>query len=196
MRDIDVRSALRQQLTLDHLSEPNTLVLDELGLCGQVRVDVAVINGHLAGYEIKSEADTLRRLPTQVSIYSEVLDYAHLVVAGRHHDHALPLIPAWWGVHVAESRSGTVRLTTVRLPRRNREIVPMSLAQLLWRDEALDELALRGADRGVRTKARWHVWVRLADVLTADELRGVVRERLKARQGWRDAPSPRPGGAR
>jgi hypothetical protein len=49
-------------------------MLDEFGLeHGEVRVDVAVINGELHGYEIKSERDTLERLPRQVKAYSAVL---------------------------------------------------------------------------------------------------------------------------
>lgn len=196
MRDIDVRRVLRERLATEHRAEPDTRVIPELGLCGAVRVDVAVVNGSLAGYEIKSARDTLRRLPTQVEVYSQVLDFAHLVVAGKHHDHALPLLPDWWGVHVATMTGEIVSIETVRLPSPNTSFVPMSLAQLLWRDEALEELTRRGVDRGVRTKARWHVWSRLAEAIPVDELRAVVRTRLKARQGWRDDPLLEQGGGR
>ena len=187
MRDTDVRRVLREQLVAEHRAEPDTLLLDELGLCGQVRVDLAVVNGFLAGYEIKSPVDTLRRLPGQAEVYSRVLDFAHLVVAGRHYEHALVMIPQWWGVHLAHASAGEVWLETVRAARRNEMVDRMSLARLLWRDEALAVLAARGADRGVRTKARWHVWTRLSEVLTTEEMRDVVRSHLKARQGWRDA---------
>jgi hypothetical protein len=60
----------------------------------------------------------------------------------------------------------------------------MSLAQLLWRDEALDELRQRGQARGLSAKARHYVWERLADVVPLEELRAVVRLRLKARSEW------------
>ena len=44
----------------------DTIVLDELGLChGDVRIDVASVNGELSGYEIKRHADTLARRPKQ-----------------------------------------------------------------------------------------------------------------------------------
>ena len=79
MRDGDVRAALHSQL-----AGRRSLVIDELGLCGAVRVDVATVDDALTGYELKSASDTLRRLPTQVEYYSKVLDYSVLVVADNH----------------------------------------------------------------------------------------------------------------
>ncbi|MDP9639737.1 hypothetical protein J2W18_004686 [Rhodococcus cercidiphylli] len=183
MRDLDVRAALHSQLIADHADcIDDTLIVDELGLCGEVRVDVAVVNGVLSGFEIKSARDTLRRLPKQVEIYSSVLDHAVLVVADNHLRSAMSIVPDWWGVIRAEGLAGSVTLATERMTELNRAIEPMSLAQLLWREEALEELDLRDAARGVRSKPRWAVWGRLVDTVDIDELRGVVRNRLKARR--------------
>lgn len=67
-----------------HHQDPNTLVVDELGLRhGAPRADIAVANGHLLGIEIKSDADTLSRLGSQVDCYSAVFDRAVLVTATR-----------------------------------------------------------------------------------------------------------------
>lgn len=197
MRDGDVRIALHERLRQEHASElDDTLFLDELGLCGEVRVDVAVVNGHLAGYELKSARDTLRRLPAQVETYSRVLDFATLVVADNHVRHAADIVRPWWGLIVATPARVGVRLIQDREPKLNRDVDPMSLAQLLWRDEALEELTIRGFDRGVRSKPRWAVWTRLSESLERDELRDVVRHRLKARDAWRGGGSPSPDGAR
>lgn len=184
MRDREVRERLSRDLRLWH-SEPGTLFVDELDLGGLVRVDVAAVNGALWGYEIKSERDTLRRLPLQVEIYSKVLDFAALVVAERHHEHALGLLPDWWSVYVATGDADNVVLDHVRQGTRNVGVDPMHIAQLLWRDEALAELAERGLDRGVRSKPRRVVWQRLVDALDVSELQRVVRTRLKGREGWR-----------
>src|SRR5262249_38903872 len=89
MRDGEIQAALHARLVGEHQGEPDTRFLDELSLCGLVRVDVAVINGTLAGHELKSDRDTLRRLPAQVEVYSKVLDRATFVVGEGHHDHAL-----------------------------------------------------------------------------------------------------------
>ena len=187
MRDADVRTALHGRLQAEHADDlKNTLILDEVGLCGEVRVDVAVINGVLSGFELKSAKDSLRRLPKQVEIYSQVLDYAVLVVAENHLKKATQLLPEWWGILVATQDEGCTRLHDERKCVLNEELDPVSLAQLLWRDEALEELMRRGQDRGVRTKPRWEVWSRLSQALEVGELRDVVRARLKERQSWQD----------
>jgi hypothetical protein len=185
MRDRDVRESLLRHLHERH-PEPDTLFVDELDLGGLVRVDVAAVNGSLWGYEIKSAKDTLRRLPLQVEVYSRVLDHAALVVADRHHDHALNLLPEWWQVYVAAAAyDGQVELELERHGGRNPDVDPFQLAQLLWRDEALAELAERGLDRGVRSKPRRIIWQRLAGNVELDELQRTVRTRLKLRTGWR-----------
>jgi hypothetical protein len=44
--DEDIRPALRSHLLAKHAPEAETVVLEELGICcGQVRVDLAVVNG-------------------------------------------------------------------------------------------------------------------------------------------------------
>jgi len=63
MRDIDVRRKLRVEVERSHECEFDTLIVEELGLCqGIARVDLAVVNGSVHRYEIKSESDTLTRL--------------------------------------------------------------------------------------------------------------------------------------
>jgi len=188
MRDGDVRDALHDFLVHHHSAElDQTRFVDELDLCGEVRVDVAVINGHLAAYELKSERDTLRRLPTQVETYSRVFDWATLVVAERHLDHARPLLPEWWGVMVATGAHDRVALVPDKEPAENPSVSPHHLVRLLWRDEVLSALEHRGLDRGVRSKPRVAMWTRLADSVPLAELRMIVRECLKRREGWRSA---------
>ena len=62
LADADVRPALRARVLKRHAKEPDTVLLDELGVCrGLVRVDLAVVNGLFHGFEIKSDrADSAR----------------------------------------------------------------------------------------------------------------------------------------
>src|SRR5579872_6856311 len=183
MRDRDVRRALRAQALRIHLADPETLVLDELGLLnGNARIDVAVVNGVVHGFELKSANDTLARLPAQIAAYGAVLDYVTLVVAENHFGVAAELVPSWWGLIVArDGAEGGVELTEVRAPEMNPSIDPASLARLLWRDEALDELEQRGVAEGVRSKPRREVYARLTETIPLQDLRAAVRKRLKQR---------------
>jgi hypothetical protein len=191
VRDLDVRKALHASLQLEHASDlANTRFVDELDLCGEVRVDVAVVNGNLSGYELKSAKDTLKRLPKQVDFYSKVLDYAVLVVADNHHDGAVGMIPDWWGVTVAVADAeGSVALEVLRVPDFNPGIDAAHLSRLLWRDEILAELTRLGLDRGVRSKPRRILWERFASSVPLDEVRDAVRRCLKARTTWRADPT-------
>lgn len=185
MLHAQIRSAVRERLTHLHGPAPATLLRDEMGLClGATRVDVAAINGHLTGCEIKGSQDRLTRLPHQVDLYGQVLDYAVLVAEPKFAVTAADHVPDWWGIWQAEDVDGTARLHVLRRGRRNRHTQPLSVAQLLWRDEVYDELAARDAARGLAKATRWRLWEALVEVLPSGELGRVVRERLKARREW------------
>jgi hypothetical protein len=189
MRDIDIRRALRVEIKRLHSGEPDTLIVEELGLCqGIARVDLAVVNGSVHGYEIKSEQDTLARLPNQKDIYNRALDFVTIVAAPAHVHGVDKVVPPWWGVWIViEDRDkGVLRLERSRKPRRNPGIDPFALAQLLWRDEALQALTDHGLATGLRSKPREELWRRLASDVKVEELGDIVRERLKRRGGdWR-----------
>jgi len=151
---------------------------------GSVRIDVAVINGELNGYELKSDRDTLERLPLQADIYSRVFDRLELVVGQRHATKAEAMIPKWWGVTVARYDAPSVRLEQYRPSQLNPTPDPYLIAQLLWKEEVLtllDQLGLAHGWRGKRVKA---LHLRLAEQIPLPELRRIVRETLKKRTDW------------
>lgn len=185
MRDGEIRAVLHERIRSEHPDPGTTRIVDELSVCGSVRVDVSVINGALTGYELKSAHDDLRRLPKQVEIYSRVLDYAYLVVAADHVPDAMNLVPDWWGVMVADGSDG-VTVSEHRAGTMNPSVDGQSLATLLWRDEVVELLEERGLMRGLRSKPRSVLWAALAEHLSVDEVRRAVREALRHREGWRD----------
>lgn len=181
-----MRLALHRDLLSQHRHDlDNTRFVDELDLCGEVRVDVAVINGSLSGYELKSAKDTLRRLPKQVELYSKMLDYAVLVVAENHYNEAIKILPGWWGVTVAQALEDDVFLKEVRPAEFNPKVDASYLVRLLWRDETLAELTRLGLDKGVRSKPKRVLWERFSESIPLDEVRSIVRRRLKDRTTWR-----------
>mgnify|MGYP000211545537 CR=1 FL=1 len=99
MRDLDVRNKLHEQKLNYFHNDPKSYVIDEVEVCyGEARVDIAVINGKLHAYEIKSEQDTLGRLKKQIEAYSRVFDFITLVVGQSHLERAKLLTPKWWGL--------------------------------------------------------------------------------------------------
>jgi hypothetical protein len=187
MRDADVRQALKDRLEQAQVTKGGLLV-DELGLCnGAVRADLAVVNGILKGYEIKSDHDTLVRLKGQADIYSQVFDTVTLVVAKRHLPTALTLIPEWWGVEVAirNERSEEVTLDSFRPEQINQEVNPCKLVQLLWREEAVLILQQKYTAKSFAGKTRSFLWEHLVSSLTLPDLKDAVRNTLKSRTNWR-----------
>src|SRR6266581_699688 len=119
--DSEIRPALRARLLATYADESDTIFLEELGVCrGTVRIDLAVVNGTLHGYEIKSDRDSLDRLPGQIDLYGRVLDQATLVVGERHLTDAIQMVPAWWGVLRVVAAPGGPKLVTHRRGRANR----------------------------------------------------------------------------
>jgi hypothetical protein len=164
MRDRDVRAAVRQKLAAQYAGDAaNTRIVEEMGVwSGTVRIDIAVINGELWGYELKSERDTLERLPTQANIYSKVFDRVTLVVGTRHVGAAEDAVPPWWGLIVAKGDGASVRLRSVRDAERNPAPDPRLVAELLWRDEAIAALDVFGLAKGWRDKKAKLLHQRLA----------------------------------
>lgn len=186
MHDKDVRVAVLNWLDRVHAGDVDTRIVQEMGIwAGSVRVDIAVINGELHGFELKSERDTLERLPAQAALYNQVFDRVTLVVAAKHAAKAADIIPDWWGVSLAVGGPcKTVDLALEREPSRNPGLQPLQVARLLWRAEALVILERHALLKGYRSKPADVLARRLADELPIDVLRDEVRRTLKAREGW------------
>jgi len=187
MNDRDIRTVLKEELMRRNAKDDDTLVLDELGIRhGAARIDLVVVNHQLHGYEIKSDLDSLRRLPDQIKAYSSVMDRVTLVVGYRHAYNALKMIPEWWGVRLAEQnpKSGIVVLSDARFSRNNPSVDIIAVVSLLWRNEALDILEKIGQAKGVRSKTKTDIYHRLIEVVKPESLRAIVRQRLKSRKDW------------
>lgn len=152
---------------------------------GATRIDIAAINGSITGCEIKSAQDNFGRLDSQVRLYSAVLDTAILVVEGQAAAaRAEGIIPDWWGLWSARKTAAGAGLEIVRVPGPNPDPDALSIAQLLWRDEAYGVLDRRGLSAGLRKATRWRLWQALAEQLPLAALQCEVREAIKARPEW------------
>lgn len=189
MRDCDIRKALVALLERQHQND-DSLILHELGLCeGEGRADIGVVNGKLTGYEIKSDKDTLDRLPGQTHTYNRCFDRIVLVVTAKHLDEAIQQVPDWWGIWLATIlKNGNVALQRRRAAKANPAVDVNAVIQLLWRDEALQLCKRYGISEGLGRKTRRELWSALSAELPKRALLSEVRATLKARGDWRAAP--------
>lgn len=196
--DSIIRSALKKTLEKQHAQDKELRIIEELGVKhGSVRIDIAVVNGIIHGYEIKSDRDTLERLPEQMTEFNVVFDQITLVVGKQHLYHAIHIVPDWWGVMVAkENTSNSVIFQTIRKPEQNKTQGGVSIARLLWREEALKILEQRNEANGVRHKPREFIYKKLAEVFESDinALKKQVSSILITREGWRSDPQLMTGG--
>ncbi|ADJ21975.1 hypothetical protein Hden_1568 [Hyphomicrobium denitrificans ATCC 51888] len=182
MRDSDVREALRARLGAEHAGASDTRLVEEMGIwSGTVRIDVAVINGELSGYELKSDSDTLERLPAQADIYGKVFDRMTLVVGSKHAKKALKIIPKWWGCLEARVSDNRLVLKHKRKARINPGRDAKIIAQLLWKEEALAILDFHGLAGGWRSRRSAEILERLVERIPFASLTAHVRAALKAR---------------
>jgi hypothetical protein len=182
MRDSDVRRAVKDWLGAEYAHDPDSYIVEEMGVwSGTVRIDLAVINGSLSGYELKSDRDTLERLPHQSDIYGHVFDYLHLVVGKRHAEDAEKLLPPWWGIKIAVMSGNGVALLPHREASENPTPNPYLIAELLSKEEAVAMLDEAGLAKGWRSKPIRLIHERLAAELPLGDLKDRVRVVLKKR---------------
>lgn len=195
LRDLEIRSALRARLRLIHADEPDTAIIDELSLSqGAARVDLAVVNGSFSGYEIKSDRDTLTRLPGQRAVYELCFNTITIVVGSSHIGSCEGAVPRWWGIWEARRRSeGAITFTERRRSLDNRRISPDQVVRLLWREEVAAALRDEGAEFSPRATRR-ELWQILLATRQPEDVLRTVRERLRARGDWRSGPTPFRGG--
>lgn len=192
LHDSDIRASLINHLLHNYSDDPNTRILQEFGLCnGDVRIDIAVVNGELIGFEIKSDSDTLERLPYQQTVYSQVFNKVIIVVGIPHTMKVLNLIPKWWGIWQTSYQAGEVVFEVIRKPLKNPNIDRLALAQCLWREEALNVLRDNGLSEGIEKAKRSIIREKLACSFPEQALSQMVCAHLKARVDWNIVLTPK-----
>ena len=143
------------------------------------RADLALANGRLVGFEIKSEKDSLKRWDAQKVAYTNVFDEVWLCTHVKHMNTALENTPKHIGLILCDNfNSMTVYRKAVRCHGMNNIY---DLAGLLWRTE-IDELAelhkIKMKSRTTKREAREI----LAEQLVLEDVRHFVLHKLKIRK--------------
>lgn len=186
MKDIDIRRSLRITLRAKHGHDPSTHIVEEFGvLLGKSRIDMAVVNGALVGYEIKSDRDTLDRLPSQIEHYFQVFDFVNIVTGPRHLAKVKSSVPDLCGIQLAEfDGSGNIKLSTIRQGKKNYNTSSQALVRLLWKEEWIKILKNTGECKSLSKSPIRQIWRLVEDLFTPDEISNHVRYSLKERLKW------------
>ncbi len=187
MREEQVRQAFHESILKSAHNCADTIVVDELGLKnGEIRADIAVLNGKIVGYEIKTQNDTLARLPSQVEAYSEIFDKAFVIVSPNHLEKAAESIPDWWGIYTINTVDNiNYSFPCLRKGRLNKEQNSFSIAQLLWKAEAI-EVANRLLRHRIKPQTSKHeIYDVISGTCCSKKLSKIVIKYLKQRENWR-----------
>ena len=115
------------------------------------------------------------------------MDKVTLVVGEKHVQEAINIIPDWWGVKIAtmNPRRG-VNIVTYRRNKKNKDIDPLELSKLIWKEEALALLAIKiKVDWRIRKLTRKDIYKLIVDTFSLNEIRYNTRAILKSRINWR-----------
>jgi hypothetical protein len=192
-RDPDIRSVLMRELEQLFSNPDHDLILQEFS-CNTSRIDVAIVNGSLHGFEIKSDSDSLVRLVGQVEEYGRVFDFVTLVCGRKLFSAARELVPKWWGLRIARFENGRVTLSEIRRPKQNTSQDKAALARMLWKDEALRCLRKNGYKTVTAKHSAEQIWNEAATLLGVKTLADEARLAIKARGGSGFAKQSTQGG--
>lgn len=178
LRDGDIRTALVATIKKH---DPGATIFHELPLRrGSGRADLVAVNGSIAGFEIKSDCDSLARLKSQRFLYNETCQFVTIVLTAKHLNRARVSIPRAWGISIAHrTERGTVCIRPLRKARYNRPNIQVLVKQL-WKTECIRLLANRGTMLDRNTPVR-EIWRRMEELPAATLAKG-IRLALKQRR--------------
>jgi len=171
----DIRIALRNWVHDKFELKQNDILIDELGFRNKdlestvdhtFRADLALANGRLVGFEIKSQKDNLKRWSSQMTAYTNVFDEIWLCSHGKHLHQALNITEKHIGVLVVDD---TGSITVVRYAAENHKLNFYDLSGLLWKEELMEFALLNNI---MEVKSR----------MTKNEIRDVMEEKSNLNQ--------------
>lgn len=185
MRDTDVRQALVGAVARRVGGQPHVLVPEvDVRWNTPARLDALLVADRISGFEIKSDVDSLTRLPRQIEAYGAVVERAVLVVGDRHLAAGTAAVPAWWTIWGARLRDDEVVIREVRRGRLNPDVNPLAVTSFMSRDDLSRALRARGFTR-LSTYNVDELRQLLASNVSARETVRLARTAMLGNAGWR-----------
>lgn len=184
LNDMKVRSLLLKELKKEYGNRDDTRIINEMGLdFGASRVDVVVINGIMHGYEIKSDLDTLKRLPRQMEYYNKAFERMTIVVTRKYLVDVKQIVPKWWGIKVVSANQ--TRLITVRKGSKVATQDPEIVIKLLWKKELEGLIDYLGLSKSLKSMRKKQLLSLLREEAEFHVIRKYVYDTLKSREDWK-----------
>jgi len=137
MNDHEIREAICDYI--ESIQREKFRIIDEL-VIGKARADIVIVTDTLTGYEIKSDADSYKRLPGQIKEYDRYFRQNYLVVGANHKETASKHIPPYWGIMCISKSETNVQVEVIREAGQNPKYSQKKQLSLLWRKELVNIL--------------------------------------------------------
>ncbi len=145
---------------------------------GKSRADVVmVVPDALYGIEIKSDADTYKRLERQVYDYNQYFDYNYVVIGTRHAMHIEEHILKWWGIITVELVEQKLDFYVLRTPSQNPKRNMKKKLSLLWRPELVHIQELNRMPK-YKEKSKLFVIEKILLIVSEEQLQEQISEEL------------------
>ena len=103
---------------------------------GSSRADIVMVTKNsIIGIEIKSDADSYARLPTQVGDYDRFFDGNYIVIGASHAARIAEHVPEHWGIIVVNGKEDSIFFRVQRNMKLTQESKLGMQIKLLWRRE-------------------------------------------------------------
>jgi hypothetical protein len=137
LNDQQIRDALKSHLL--RCSEIPTLIIDELAVHnGNAKADLVAFYEYPHCFEIKSDRDTLCRLPRQVTYYDFTFKKNNLVTTSKFLSKSIEVLPAHWGIWLAKvNNKNELTIKCFRKAKINKGWVPEKALLTLWKSELI-----------------------------------------------------------
>ena len=182
LRDADIRHHLHDRLTALHAADPCARIIHELSIPRPAaRADVVVLNGAICAFEIKSDVDSLYRLPKQIRSFAEVFDKVDVVSTIKHAGTIIKKLPDWWGLQVVSSNDSRLEMVSVRTAATNPNPNNEALLHVLRLSEIIEvcsRCSIIGIHHRIRKDERIKIVLASSD---AYSIRQAATEALKSR---------------
>lgn len=184
VRDSDLRVVLSRAIDSQYAKQRHLLVPEvDILVSLPGRIDAILVADRICGFEIKSDVDTLRRLPRQVEIYGPVLERATLVVGDKHVDAATELLPPWWAIWTVRRAVDGLALSVRRRGRLNPNVEPYAVSTFIPRDVLVRHLRGEGFAR-LSARSVYELRCLLVDNSSKRDVLTLARDTMLSRKDW------------